>query len=646
MTEAIVVVLVSVAAGTVLGLMPGRRAGLLGPIRTFALTAALGVVCFHLFPEAFHALGGWAIAGVLLGLLGPHWLGRLGALAWRARLDGAGRDGDRASDLTLEASYFGLLLHHLGDGVALGAYTGELHAGHSHGDIMAAITAHAVPVVAIMVLAFDSVQGRGSALFRAFGLALASIAGIYFANSIPTAFAETWGGWITAVVSGLLVHVVTHDLLAQSPTTPRARTLDVVVAAAGFATSLIGGSGHHHEDTPETQAHIADALLALALDTAPLLLLGLALGALLQAFGARLPGAPPGSRGVARGVGGDALRGALLGAPRALPSQRVLPLSEALHRRGAAPALVAGFLLAAPELGIETFVLSAHFLGWPLAGVRLGAALLVAFVAALVVGALAPHPSPVDPDGAERPLVDGASATGALGARFLRGFDTLLHQLGAWMVLGVVAAAFVQALVPAGALGGDRPLWWDLLVVSLVAIPGYVCAPAVVPLAAVLIGKGLSPGVALVVLLVGPVTNVLALLFLRRAFGLRAAAAGLGAVVCVSWALAPLVNAWVPARGVATEVADVHGPPSVAVIVLSVLCGAVLLRSIWLSGIRAWLAVLHTDGATGGRKHAHGHHHSHDHHHSHGDNERSSRDARDREPAPEHGGDPVRRASP
>lgn len=611
MTEAILVVVVSVLAGTLLGLMPGQRSSWLGPIRTFALTAALGVVGLHLFPEAFHALGGWALGGLAVGLFGPSWLGRLGALLWRA-----GRDGDRPSQLTLEASYFGLLLHHLGDGVALGAYTGELHSGHSHGDIMAAIAAHAVPVVAIMVLAFDAVQGRGSALFRAVGLALASIAGIYFAHRIPADVAETWGAWITAVVSGLLIHVVCHDLLSQLPKSRGARTLDLLVAGAGFATSLIGGSAHHEDGSEELHQALTDALAEISLETAPLLLVGLVLGAGIQAFGSRLPESWLRSRG----VGWDALRGTLIGAPLPLCSCSVLPVSEALNRRRAAPALVVAFLLATPEIGVETFVLSVHFLGWPLAWVRLGAALVVAFAAALLVGWLTPRTaeaSALAVAGPEPPT--GDKSLGAIARRFLHGFDELFHHIGAWMVLGVIAAAFLQALLPAESLASERGTLVQLLVVSLVAIPSYICAPSATPLAAVLIAKGLSPGVVLVALLLGPVTNVVTLFFLQRWYGLRATIAATSTVVVVSWTFAFVVDGLGIAPSNALDSAT-HEPATPLAIGLSLLCGLLLLRSIWLSGIRSWLAALRaeTGGASSGHGHGHGHGQDHGHAHAHG----------------------------
>lgn len=605
MTEAILVVVVSVAAGTLLGLMPGKQNGLLGPIRTFALTAALGVVALHLFPEAFEALGGWALVGLALGFLGPDLLGRAGALLWRAR-----RSTDGSSQLTLEASYFGLLIHHLGDGLALGAYTGELHAGHSHGDVMTAIAAHVVPVVAIMVLAFDSVQGRGSALFRAVGLAAASVIGIYFANSVPAHFAESSGGWVTALVSGLLVHVVTHDLTAQAPVTARARTVDVLIATAGFATALLGNSAHHEDGHGAAQGHFVDALLELSLETAPLLLLGVAIGALIQTFGARIP--PGWLR--SRGVGRDALRGTLVGAPLPLCSCSVLPISEALRRRGAAPALVVAFLLATPEIGIETFLLSVHFLGWPLAWVRLFGALATAFMAAVVVGLLLQGRREAEADAAEiaTSFADGAPE-GSPWARFLHGFDELLHHIGAWMVLGLVGAAFLQVLLPAEALTG-RGLLLDLLLVSVVAIPSYVCAPSATPVAAVLIAKGLSPGVVLVALLLGPATNVVTLFFLRRWFGTRVAGAAIATIVVVSWSLAPVVNSWVPVKGIAATQVAGHAHPSLLATVLGLVSAMILLRSVWLSGIRAWLATLRTDGGHG---HAHGEGHGHECCHAH-----------------------------
>ena len=61
------------------------------------------------------------------------------------------------------------------------------------------------------------------------------------------------------------------------------------------------------------------------------------------------------------------------------------------------------------------------------------------------------------------------------------------------------------------------------LVAMAVGIPLYVCATASTPVAASLIGAGLSPGAALVFLISGPATNSAALTTLWKILGRRAA---------------------------------------------------------------------------------------------------------------------------
>jgi hypothetical protein len=51
----------------------------------------------------------------------------------------------------------------------------------------------------------------------------------------------------------------------------------------------------------------------------------------------------------------------------------------------------------------------------------------------------------------------------------------------------------------------------SMLVMLVVGVPLYICATASTPIAAALIMKGVSPGAALVFLLVGPATNITSL---------------------------------------------------------------------------------------------------------------------------------------
>jgi hypothetical protein len=100
----------------------------------------------------------------------------------------------------------------------------------------------------------------------------------------------------------------------------------------------LGAAGHpaHAAGHPASPAGLAfgDALLELILESAPSLLLGLGLGALLQAVELKLP-----ASWFAGGRLAQALRGALVGAPLPICACGILPVSEGLWRRGAGPAL-------------------------------------------------------------------------------------------------------------------------------------------------------------------------------------------------------------------------------------------------------------------------------------------------------------------
>jgi hypothetical protein len=62
-----------------------------------------------------------------------------------------------------------------------------------------------------------------------------------------------------------------------------------------------------------------------------------------------------------------------------------------------------------------------------------------------------------------------------------------------------------------------------MLAMLLVGIPLYNCASASTPIAAALIAKGMSPGVAFVFLLAGPATNAAGILAVGKFLGKRSA---------------------------------------------------------------------------------------------------------------------------
>lgn len=605
----------SVALGTLLALFPRNRQSWMGPVRTFALTAALSVVGLHLLPESLASVGAWALLAFFIGLVAPQLLGKLGEFLWRAGHEVPNRKGEeiqpeRRQHLALEASYFGLLLHRVGDGVGLGVFTAEMHLSGVSGGVVAAMAAHAIPVVAFVVLTFDSLRGRGSAIKRAIGLAAASLVGVGLSQALPGHDFHEAHAYIAAFVGGTLLHVVTHDLAVALPKTPSARALDLLAAALGLLVTVFGREGHVHGDPSENPSRVFErALLDFAIETGPLLVLGLVVGALLAAWSPRL------GAGLfrSRGVWFDAARGTVIGAPLPLCSCSVLPISSALVARGAAPAMVVSFLLATPELGVETFALSVRFLGWELAWLRLGGALLVAFFAAVVVGRMRRHAAM----GAEEAEFI-QTTEGTFLQRAVHAFDELLHHIGSWMVLGLVAAALLEVALPTETLAAWDEWYLQFLVVTLVAVPSYVCAPSATPLAAVLLTKGLSPGAVLVGLWLGPATNLATLVFLRRWFGHRGALVGVLTVVALAWIIGIVVDfGLAPDLSTVVYTSEAH-EHSLPWVVAAGISGLIVLRAVYKAGVRGFLSTL-----VGDHGHAHGHG-GHDHGHGPAGHEASS----------------------
>ncbi len=104
------------------------------------------------------------------------------------------------------------------------------------------------------------------------------------------------------------------------------------------------------------------------------------------------------------------------------------------------------------------------------------------------------------------------------GVRF--GFQEVWGDIVGWFFIGVFLAGLITTLVPddlmATLLGGGLS---SMLVMLVVGIPLYICATASTPIAAALIMKGVSPGAALVFLLVGPATNITSLSVLTGILG-------------------------------------------------------------------------------------------------------------------------------
>lgn len=308
------------------------------------------------------------------------------------------------------------------------------------------------------------------------------------------------------------------------------------------------------------------ALMILALESAPALILGFALAGVIPFLltAARAASLGRGSRFA------QSARGVLFGLPLPVCSCGVLPLYESLIRRGAPPAAALAFFVATPELGLDAILLSVPMLGVPLTVARV----LAAVVVALLVGLLL---RPTQTCKEELLEVTEQAGSGSVadrirvGLRF--GFVDVFDHTMPWIVFGLIIAALAEPLMSHGALE-NIPTFLQVPLAALVGIPVYVCASGATPIAALAAHKGLSAGAAIAFLIAGPATNVTTFGVLARLHGRRIAIM-FGAIVA---GLSILIGWIVDAAGVVPEtVLETHGGLEPHVDVLSVVCLALLL---------------------------------------------------------------------
>jgi len=539
MGVALAVALASVLAGVLAAWLGRSRPALLGPVRTFALVTSVAVGVAQLLPDALAALGLAALGAFVAGSILPVVFEKLATT--------------RRDIVGLEIGFAGLLLHKIGDGLALGLYTAPAHEGHSHIDVLIGIGGHTVPIVALVVLLYADRRNLRSGIVRAALLGGAAVVGVLLAGAAPPAIVERWEPWITAAVAGMLLHVVFHDwrTVRERPSAGVRRAGDLVALALGVVLLLMGGHAHH-DDGVSVRGVAGAAFVDLVLQTAPALLFGLAAGAAAQALGSRI--------------------------------------AQSLRARGAGTIVAAALALAAPQLALETVALTVRFLGWPFALLRVACAAVGALLAALVLTRLARGRAPSS--GAITALArgdeDAAAREWPWPARWLAHFEALLQHVAPWTLAALVAAAFVHAVLSADALVPARAWGVDVVAVSAIAVLGYVCAAAATPLGAVLIAKGLSPGAVLAGLVLGPATNAATVGFLRGACGTRAALASLGVMVAAVWLVALGVNATgLPIA--ALEIAAAPQSHGWVVWTATAVLAAFVLRGVWRDGLRGWL---------------------------------------------------------
>ncbi|MGF1546859.1 MAG: permease [Thiotrichales bacterium] len=256
-----------------------------------------------------------------------------------------------------------------------------------------------------------------------------------------------------------------------------------------------------------------------------------------------------------RHQGAGSLAGALgVGALLPICSCGVIPLAVSLRLAGVRLAAVMTFAAATPIINPAAVLLSYALLGPQITLAYVAFGLTVPIFAGLMVerfGTQAETPIATQLKGCCSGASCGASEPETLVQRFKRamrwGFLELGPTLGLYLAVGIVLAALVTSLAPAqwipAHLGAAAP-FGSLLLVAVLGMVIYVCAVAHIPLVAALLVAGASPGVAIVFLVTGAVTNLPELIALQRILGRKTIAVYVVSLVVASVAAGWLLNLW------------------------------------------------------------------------------------------------------
>ena len=275
------------------------------------------------------------------------------------------------------------------------------------------------------------------------------------------------------------------------------------------------------------------ALYHYLLISSPYLILGLTVSALVKSFlSDQWIKQQLGSKGWIAPI-----KATLIGIPLPLCSCSVIPTAITFRQAGASKASTSAFLIATPESGVDSIAMTYAMMDFPMTIIRPIAALASGLVAAaLQFFAKEDEVEPTTDINHCCPSKKTSTKNKPFALKFKEGlnyaYHDLINDIALWLLIGLLMGAAIECFVP-------KEFFLQVnnhqgrLVILLVGIPLYICASATTPIAAALVAKGMSPGSALLLLLVGPATNVSNFIVLQKALGKKSMILNIVAVAIV-----------------------------------------------------------------------------------------------------------------
>jgi len=263
--------------------------------------------------------------------------------------------------------------------------------------------------------------------------------------------------------------------------------------------------------------------------SAPYLWLGILVSGIVHQF---LP-AKMVHRWMSGGKISQIFKAAFIGVPLPLCSCAVIPTSITLRKMGASKSATSAFLISTPESGIDSMMVTYGLMDIPMTFIRPIAAFLSAILAGLSNYFFEKKET-------LKPILNSEiNSTISMAPKFhfknaLRfALVDLMDDMVGWLFVGLFCGALITWFVPEDFFLNISP-FMSKLGITIIATLFYICASASTPLAASLIMKGMSPGTALILLLLGPATNISNIIIMQKYLGKRTILINLISIITVA----------------------------------------------------------------------------------------------------------------
>ena len=273
----------------------------------------------------------------------------------------------------------------------------------------------------------------------------------------------------------------------------------------------------------------------LFVEIAPYLILGFIVSGLLYMFTSK--------EMITKNVGTpgfmSVLKASILGVPMPLCSCGVIPVSTSMYKRGATKGATLSFLISTPQTGVDSILLTLNQMGPQFAIIRPIVALITGVIGGMFGDLISDNDykstANVKHKHEPKSLLDGLKYS----------FITLPQDVIKPLIKGIIISGFISILLPNDFFASYNLTGITaMIIIAIASVPIYVCATASVPIAMMLISKGLEPGAAFVFLMAGPATNAATISVIINSLGKKIVYVYISVIFISSIIFGLLINAF------------------------------------------------------------------------------------------------------